>query len=229
MAGYPAGLVNFRLNYEISPISLSGGIAAGIAGVQLPLLNLLQGANFTGLSGAGAVNIDDPFASFMPLPNTTLIECEIGKYPFANIIVAANAIIQQPLTLSMLMRCPVRDQGGYSIKTSVLTALQNNLTKHISLGGTFNVATPSFYYSNILLMAIRDVSAGESKQAQIEWRWDFTQPLVTLAAASAAMSQLMTNITSGLPTSGQLSGASPVDVVTSTSNAPTGAVGVPSS
>jgi hypothetical protein len=229
MAGYPAGLINFRLNYEISPISLVGGIAAGIAGGQLPLLNLLQGANFTGLSGTGAVNIDDPFASFSPLPNTTLIECEIGKYPYANVIVAANALIQQPLTLAMLMRVPVRDAGGYSIKTSVLTALQNNLIKHISLGGRFNVATPSFYYSNVLLMAIRDVSAGESKQAQIEWRWDFTQPLVTLAAASAAQNQLLNAITNGLPTTGSQSGSSPVDVVTSTANSTTGAAGIPGS
>ena len=119
---------------------------------------------------------------------------------------AANAVVAQPLVVSMLMRVPCRLAGDYAIKTSIMTALQNTLASHTQSGGLFNVATPSFFYPNVLLTRLHDVSGGDSKQAQIEYQWDFVKPLVTLDDALGAENAMMSNLSSGGQTDGATSG-----------------------
>ena len=207
---YSPGQADFKMTYEISPIALSGGVASGIVGSMMPLMSVLQAIAFNGLADAGNFGLDDAFAYFRPLPNTSLIDNQIGKYPFANMAIAANAIIRQPLTISMLMICPVKDAGGYAAKTGIMTSLQNTLANHCAQGGTFSVATPAFFFSDLILTGLHDVSGGESAQGQVMWKWDFEKPLITLQDAAAAQNQLMSQISNGLPTDGSQTGTNAV-------------------
>ena len=204
---YTAGQAQYKLNYEISPIVLTGGIAANFVGGMLPLLAITQSLDFENLLSGGSLNLDDAFAYFYPLPGTTLADNQIGNYPFANQQVAANAIIAQPLACELLMRCPCRNENDYLQKTAIMTAVQQALKSHNILGGTYTVATPSFTYTNTILRLLADVSGGESLQAQMAWRWSFIKPLVTLQDAAIAYNALMSQLVSGVQSTGALSGA----------------------
>lgn len=137
------------------------------------------------------------FARYMPLPGSTLISNQVGLYPFANQAVAANAIIVQPLTLSMLMIAPVNQPGGYLKKLSTFTSFQKAVANHVAAAGTFAVATPAYLYNNLLLTGMTDVTHGDNQQQQIEWQLDFLQPLLTLEGAAAAQNNLMSKVSSG--------------------------------
>lgn len=195
----------FKLGFEISPVILTNGIATNIPGGMLPIVSITEAANFvTGLLDGGSVlSLDNFFAHWLPIPGGTLANNQIGMYPFANQTVAANAIIAQPLQISMRMICPVKSSGGYAAKLVTISALQAALAMHNNMGGTYTVATPSFLYTNCVLLGMKDITGGgESKQLQTEWQFDFLQPLVALADAQSAMNGLMSKISSGTPISG---------------------------
>lgn len=195
----------FRLGFEISPVILTGGIAAQIPGGMLPIVLLTEASSFvTGLLGGSIItNLDQYFAHWKPLPGSTLIENTIGAYPFGNQATAANALIAQPLVLSMLMICPVQSAGGYLSKLSTMTVLQQTLQTHNTSGGTYTVATPSQIYTNLILSRVTDVSTAESKQAQNQYKFDFLQPLITINQAQQVYNSLMNKIAGGLPVAGQ--------------------------
>ncbi len=167
-----AGRVAFDLTFVISPIVLVGGIAGALPGAAVPILNYLQPEIFPSLidSGGGDLTLDQFFAHFRPLPGSTLGENFIGEYPFANQTVAANAIIVQPLTVSLLMDCSVKPPFTYAQKYGVMTALQATLAQHDIMGGLYTVATPSFVYQNCVRLRLVEVSRGESQQPQTTWR-----------------------------------------------------------
>lgn len=205
---------DFQLSYEISPIILTGGSSSGVPGGMTPIISLTQPDAFSGgLPGAGSdQGLDSYFARYSPLPGGTLIENEVGQYPFANQAVAANAIIAQPIKISLLMICPAKLPGDYANKLATITALQGSLKDHINQGGTFTVATPSFIWTDLLLLRLFDVTSGETKQVQMEWQWDFYRPLLTLEEAEAAQNNLMSKISGGTPVDGDpptWSGTSP--------------------
>ena len=161
----------FTLGYEISPILLTG---AGIVpnGQILPIVSLTEPSG----SGADQSDLDSFFAHFVPLPGSTLIDQVIGTYPFANQAVAANAVITQPLTISLKMICPARTSDGYSGKSSIMTALQASIAQHNVSGGTYTVVTLAGVWENLVMKSLRDISANSSAQPQTEWQWDFIQP-----------------------------------------------------
>lgn len=194
----------FQLGYQISPIILTGGIASAIPGGMLPIVAITQAANFTLglLQGSINLNLDGFFAQFRPLAGASLVNNQIGMYPFANQAVAANAIIAQPLSISLMMTCPANTQGGYLSKLLTMTGLKTVLDAHNFSGGTYTVATPSFIWTNLILTNLRDVTSGQSKQVQTEWQWDFVQPLVSQAGAAQALNGLMSKINGGLPQTG---------------------------
>ena len=206
------GITLARLGYEISPIILTGGIATsggiGQALSEIPVLGSVlnmvpiivytEAFNLIGeLLTGGDISLESFFAHFRPLPGATLIENAIGTYPFANQAVAANAMIAQPLKISMLMVCPMKGTFGVGIKQITMMNLQSVLAKHNALGGTYTIITPSYLYTNCVMTAMTDVSGAETQQAQWQWQLDFEQPLVSLAAAAGALSNLMDKITSG--------------------------------
>lgn len=197
------GEVAFKLAYEISPIVLTGGVA-NFAGGALPLVAVTEAASFvTGLlSGGTSLNLDDFFAHFRPLPGSSLVANDVGHYPFANQAVAANAVISRQQHVSLLMTCPARPPGGWAAKLATMTALKAVIDQHTQLGGTYTVATPSFFYVNCLLLDLRDVTPGDSSAPQRDWQWDFEQPLLTLAQADQALGNLMGRIAAGGPVPG---------------------------
>jgi hypothetical protein len=199
------GLAAYKLSFQTSPIVLTGGIATNLAGGMLPIIALTQAAALPyGLfGGTSNVELDGFFANFIPLPGTTLIDNELGKYPFANQTVAANALISKPLQVSVLMICPVRDPAGYPLRTAIMSSLKASLDQHNQAAGTYIIATPSYFYTNCVLLSMRDVTSGDSKQVQTRWQLDFEQPLLTLQQASGAMNSLMTKMSNGAQINGQ--------------------------
>jgi hypothetical protein len=195
---FSIGQTAFQLAYEISPIILTNGIATNIPGGMLPIISITEAANFVAgvLSGAD-INPDNFFAHFRPLPGADLISQEIARFPLANQTVAANATIQNPLRISLLMTCPVRNELGYPLKLAAMTALQTALQQHNTNGGTYTVITPSYFYTNCLLTNLSEVGDAEGKQTQVNWRWDFEQPLLTLQSAQQVQNSLMSKISGG--------------------------------
>lgn len=190
----------YDLAFQVSPIILVGGSYANSLGGAMPIIGLVgqlaalgQGILTNGLSS------DDFFARYLVEPGGTLINFTIGKYPFANQQVAANAVIQQPKNVSLRMICPVKDQAGYLSKLAIMTSLQVALEQHINAGGTFNVATPAFLYTNGILIGMTDITSGTTNQKQIEYQLDFEFPLITQGQAQSALSTLIGKVSSGQP------------------------------
>jgi hypothetical protein len=214
----------FRLSYELSPIILTNGIAANLTGGALPIINLLGDADIdTGFNQDGR----DNFSHFQPIPGGSLIDNEIGRYPFANQAVASNSTIANPLVISLLMLSPVNQQGGYADKINRLTSLKSSLDAHTAAGGTYTVATPGFIYTNCILLSLRDVTKSGPGQPQSAWQWDFIKPLLTLEDAAAAMNALLSKIDASQPTATPapaLSDASAAVAATATPDSPGGVV-----
>jgi len=199
--GSQFSVAQYNLAYQVSPIIFQGGIASSAQGGILPILALVGEVAL--FASANSNDSSQFFATYLPLPGSTLIANTVGLYPFANQFVAANAVVTQPLTLSMLMIAPVNQPGGYLTKLATFTALRSSFAQHNASGGTYSVATPAYIYNNLIMTGMQDQTSGESKQRQIEWQLDFIQPLLTLQSAAAAQSSLLSLITSG----GQVSNA----------------------
>lgn len=193
------GLTSYQLAYEISPIILTGGLAQLVPGNMLPLVCITQIGNLsTGLLHASInINFDDFYAHFQPVPGGTLHNNQIGKYPFANQQVAGNAIIMQPLNVSMLMKCYPTISGGMVSRLMTATTLKTALDNHHAAGGTYTILTPACIYTGCIMTAMTDVSTGASKHPQTEWKLDFEQPLLSEAQATTQLSNLMGKITAG--------------------------------
>lgn len=194
----------FKLSFVDSPIYLTGGLAGNNPGIVLPLLALTESLNLVnGVLTGDNIGLDSFFGAFRIPAGGTLIKFQYAHYPFANQSVAANAAIQQPLNISLIMSCPVRETGGYFTKIAIMNALQAMLSAHVAQGGTFIVLTPAYFYTNCLLLQVTDVTPnGEEKQAQAEFQFDFEAPLLTLPQAQQAQNSLMSKFTSGTQISG---------------------------
>ena len=199
----------YDLSFQVSPIILQGGIASSMPGQMLPIIGLT--GQLVGLAQgllSNGFSMDDFFARYLPIPGGTVISNAIGTYPFANQQVAANAIIKQPLNISLLMIAPVKDTGGYLTKLALFTALVSSLENHNSAGGTYTIATPAFLYTNCVMTGMADVTSGDTKQKQIQWQLDFVKPLITSQDASIAYNGAMAKFAAGTQvTSGAWSGA----------------------
>jgi hypothetical protein len=107
-----AGRTAWGLAFQCTPILLTRGITTNIPGGILPIIALTDAASLvTGLlSGGAAGNLkpDDFFAQYMPVPGATLLNQQVATYPMANQAIAANAVIAQPLSISMMMTCSAR-------------------------------------------------------------------------------------------------------------------------
>jgi hypothetical protein len=188
----------FKLAYQISPIILSGGIANLIPGGLLPIVVLTEGVSaVAGATGGLPSSLNDFFANFMVLPGSSLIKQDIAHYAFANQAEAANAVVTQPLQVSVQMDCPAQDEGGYLTKIATLTALQAALSAHNASGGLYIVMTPGFAYQNLIMTEMKAIDGAGSAQVQYRYQIDFEQPLVTLQAAQQVMGNLFNQINGG--------------------------------
>jgi hypothetical protein len=195
---YTAGSAAWKLAFQLSPIVLVNGWSANFPVPVIPIIALTEAANFTlGMLSGGDVNLDRFFANYQPLPGSSLIEQDVGEYPFANQAVAANAVITRPRTISMLMICPAQNRFGYWERLAIITALKEVFDRHNSSGGTYIVATPSYIYTNCLMTRMVDASLGNTKQPQSAWQIDFRRPLVTIEEAEQAQNGLFSILSSG--------------------------------
>ena len=116
----------FQANYSESPIVL----VAGKAGQgTLPISVILNSASFSaGITSnpsynnnpsSQAGNSYDNFGVFSVLPGGTLIDNQIAHYPLANQTVAANAVITDPLRISLAMTAPSTNLVPFSLKQTV--------------------------------------------------------------------------------------------------------------
>src|SRR5215472_4881875 len=126
-----------KLQYQVCPIVLTAGVAEQIPGGILPMLSIfsnIQGA-LGGLPLPFAMNdLDDAFGAFNVLPGGTLVSQSIAKYPFANQSVAANAVIREPLTLSVIMDAPMRGPNAFQVKRTIMATLKGVLDYHNNAG-----------------------------------------------------------------------------------------------
>ncbi|HBJ6377136.1 TPA: hypothetical protein LC260_003158 [Salmonella enterica subsp. enterica serovar Eastbourne] len=190
----------YKLGFEISPVILCDGVAQSIPGGMLPIVALTQSASYvSGLMG-GAIeltDLDKYFCHWRAAPGGTMVDYDIGRYPFANQAVAANALLSQPLRIPMLMDAPVNENTGAMTKLVTLSSLQAVLQAHASLGGTFIVATPGIIYSNCILRTVRDVTGSNDTLPQRQWLWDFEQPLLSETGAEQAINSYLNKIDNG--------------------------------
>ena len=198
-----------QLTFQISPITLTGGIASNITGGMLPLVALTNPNAFSQnlLTGDTDFQLEDAFAIFSPAAGGSLVEQQPAEYPFANLTVAANAIIRNPINVSLIMVTPMKQQSAWSVKLQTMQALKATLDSHNNAGGTYTVYTPAYTYTNMLMLNLTDCSTPTSPIPQNAWKWDFTRPLVSLEDASGALSNLMNQINNGVPSTGDPSGA----------------------
>lgn len=199
-----SGRAIYELGFQISPIILTNGIAQLIPFGMLPIIALTEASDFaiSLLQGNVNTNLDNFFAHWRPIPGSTLVDQQIGQYPFANQAVAANAVIANPLRVSMIMHCPMRQAGASTKKSLTMVALKTALETHNTTGGTYTVATPSYIYTNCVMLRMTDVSQGYSKQPQTDFQLDFEQPLVTLSDTEQVLNSLMNKLAGGLPIQG---------------------------
>ncbi|MHB8388150.1 MAG: hypothetical protein ACYDBH_01055 [Acidobacteriaceae bacterium] len=164
----------------------------------MPIIALTgQLAGFVqGALSSGRLSANDFFARFVPMAGGTTVAQAVGMYPFANQQVAANATIQEPVNISLRMIAPVKDTGGYLTKLAILSALSTSLSQHNNAGGTYIVATPANIYNPCLLLNVIDIT-GDQKQQQIEWQFNFIQPLISQQSATQAYNGLMSKFASG--------------------------------
>jgi hypothetical protein len=196
-----AAEVSWQFSFQLSPIIFTGGIANLIPGGALPIVLVTETASFVQgiLSGGADLDPDDFFAHFEPLPGSKLASNQYPTFPLGTQQVAANARVKQPLSLGMRMVCPARGEFGWAKKLATMQALAGAVELHAGLGGSYTVATPSQFYANLLLEDIVDTSHGDSQQRQNTYQWNFFQPLIALADAAQAQSNLLSRISAGLP------------------------------
>lgn len=234
--------IAFKMAMQTSPIILTNGIATALGGA-LPILALTEstGSLLIGAASAGSnplagllntarnsfsltgvdQQLDSFFAHYVVMPGSSLINNQVATYPFANQQVAANAIIAQPLNVSLRMICPVSAATPWPVKFAIMSALQKSLSQHNSMGGTYSVVTPSYIYTNCIMTGMRDITSSGPDRIQETYQIDFFQPLVTQQAATQALNGLMNTINNGTPIVGQptwsggLAVGNPTSLVTS--------------
>lgn len=200
----------WEIAFRVSPIILTGGIASSIPGGMLPVAALTDAVSLVnGLitGGTSSASVSDLFAQFIPVPGGTIIANDVGRYPFANQQTAANAVIQQPLQVSMHMECGYRGEGYMLTKTPLLLALQTTVANHINQGGLFTVLTPGFIYTDMICLGIEDITSEIEKPATL-FQWDFTRPLTQTDEAAGTVSNLISKLSGGQVTDGSWTAAS---------------------
>jgi len=184
---------DYQTSFELNPIILVGGVS------QLGPVPL---GFFTSNSGLAT-----DFGNFRILSGGTLMDNQVATYPFANQTTAANAIITQPLKISLEMVFPADSVKTLSIKMALFSSLKKTLDQHTALGGWYNVATPNYVYQGCLLTSLVDATEElDGTQPQVRWVWNFMQPLLTADAAQARQNPTMSAI-SGQTTNTQKPGA----------------------
>lgn len=197
-------LIKSQQLYQVSPIILTDGIAVNQPGQMQLLISLLAppsldlGPNVKNLNP-----LDTAFGAFNVLPGGNLVAQTIPKYPLADMTMAANAIVRDPIQVSLIWDIPMKGRNTWGNRLSTMQNLKGILDSHNNAGGRYIILTPSYYYDNCIMVSLTDNSRGQGVLPQNAWRFDFERPqVVTTMDATGAQSILMRKITGGLQTPG---------------------------
>jgi hypothetical protein len=193
----------YQLLYQITPIFLNGGIATNIGGNIVPIMALLNPNAYNVLfaGGSSSWDMDSYFGIFQPISGGSLIQQQIAEYPFANLSVAANAIVRNPIEVSLVMVTPMKTQYAWAVKNATMTALKSALDTHNNMGGTYTVFTPAYTYYDMVMLGLSDMSNPQIVTPQNTWKWDFRKPLIAQQDLVFAENNLYAKITGGIQTS----------------------------
>ena len=158
-----------------------------------------------GSASSVADNLDHAFGHFQLLPGGDAIKQTAAEYPFANQHVASNATIFQPLNVSLMWDTAMKTPDAYARKFAIMTNLQAALYEHNNQGGSYAIVTPSFIYTDMILLNMTDRSR-PGPLPQNAWQFDFTKPLIRISDLVAAQSAMMAKLTKGLQTDGSWTG-----------------------
>ena len=199
----------YQLLYQITPIFLNNGIATNIGGSILPVMALLNPSAYNVLfsGGSDTFNMDSYFGIFQPASGGSLVQQQIAEYPFANLSVAANAMVRSPIEVSMIMVTPMKTQYAWAVKNATMTALKSALDTHNNMGGTYTVFTPAYTYYNMVMLGLSDMSNPQIALPQNTWKWDFRKPLIAQQDLVFAENNLYAKITGGVQTSAEWTSA----------------------
>jgi hypothetical protein len=224
-------LVEMKARYQVAPIILTGGIASMVTGNAVSLLTLTQ-PNLLPMAGNDSTlrqnlitalqlnnpsfanaylppdnDLDDAFGAFTVLPGGTLCVNTVPKYPLASMTMAANAIVREPINISLIWDTPMRGPNAWISKLTTMIALKAVLDLHNNAGGMYTVMTPAFYYDNLILTSLADNSRGGNPLPQNAWRFDFERPMiVTTDDVTADLNMLTSLLTRGVKTVAKTSG-----------------------
>ncbi|MXV44320.1 hypothetical protein GS501_04575 [Saccharibacter sp. 17.LH.SD] len=213
------GRTTFKLGYQISPLILTGGVAEKMGGavpiiVYTQAVALLNGLVAGGISGKlEGYDLDSMWCHWSPMSGATLVDNSIAEYPYANQSVAANAMVVNPLTLSMQMICPPSGAGAMATKLATLQSLQVILNKHAQLGGAYIVITPGQVYTGMLLTRVSDTTPNPTAAAASQFQFDFTRPLTQKSENVQKQSTLMKKLSGGMPGLGFVGSGNPLESV----------------
>jgi hypothetical protein len=216
-----SSIEQWKLSYQVSPIFLTGPPVSNVPNGMLPFLSIVNPGAFPATSNTpgtpaqsfdlstlatDAATLDNAFGAFNVLAGGSLIAQTVAKYPFANQSYAANAILRDPLHVSLIWDTPMRGANAWGTKLTVMQSVKQRLDAHNNGGGTYIVVTPAYVYDNMVMLSLTDASRGSSNLPQNAWRFDFERPLIVLQELRRAQSALMSKLTNGVITDGAWSG-----------------------
>jgi hypothetical protein len=220
-----SSIEQWKLSYQVSPIFLTGPPVSNVPNGMMPFLSIVSPSAFPvffdgtapqqnfdlfSVLGSDATNnqnnLDNSFGAFNVLAGGSLVQQTVAKYPFANQAYAANAILRDPLHVSLIWDTPMRGANAWGQKMTVMQSVKQRLDSHNNGGGTYIVVTPAYVYDNLVMLSLTDASRGSSNLPQNAWRFDFERPLITLQDLRNAQSALMSKLTQGVVTNGAWSG-----------------------
>jgi hypothetical protein len=216
-----SSIEQWKLSYQVSPIFLTGPPISNVPSGMLPFLSIVNPWAFPTTSNTPGTpsqafdlatvamdqkSLDEAFGAFNVLAGGSLVQQTTAKYPFANQSYAANAIIRDPLHVSLIWDTPMRGENAWGQKLQVMQSVKQRLDSHNNGGGTYIVVTPAYVYDNMVMLSLTDASRGSSNLPQNAWRFDFERPLIVLQELRRAQSALMSKLTNGVLTDGAWSG-----------------------
>ncbi len=183
----------FDIVHELSPILLKNGIAENRAEKLMLIGEITQP-----LPPLPFSQNDGFFAHWKTIGGGSLMQNTVAQYPLANQATAGNAVIQQPVNISMLMYCPATGTYDVALRKMFISNIMTSINLHIRLGGLFVVYTPFFIYDNCILIGIRDASEGSVPELQNALIFDFIRPMIMdEQEAETAQNSFMSKITNG--------------------------------
>lgn len=127
---------------------------------------------------------------------------ETQLYPVANRETAASSQMRVPSDISYRLITDAPIPANEALRIGNWSSFETILKNHTDLGGTFALITDSFFYQNCILKNVSKADPDPSQKA-IQWRVDFSRPLVKRKSFTGAYSSLAQSLNGELPSSSE--------------------------